>query len=1053
MEHLLTAAVKTLSKPLSSSTFTPEILIVQSKGMQRWLSMEFAKHFGVWANAKYPFPNRFVTDICDSIIPSLSQGKGFTPKVMRWKIAELLPGLLHLPQFDEIRGYLSTGSYETKLYQLSDKIADLFDQYTLYRGEMITKWCKGRGEGWQPLLWRAVVKETPGIHSQELQKQLVTALDDGDFNSGLLPERVTVFGISSLPRFHMDILAAISRITEVNLFVLSPCELYWGDILPGKASSGQQNEFVNEVEQWNPLLASMGRLGKDFSNLILDYEHLHGGGSDLYTPATGGSVLATIQNDLLLLRSGSDDQTTSSFSDDDNSISIHSCHSPLREVEVLHDNILQMFETLPGLKPGDILVMTPDIEAYTPFISAVFDSDPGEITRIPYAIADRSILSGNCCADALLSILALPGSRFEAPAIMDILNIEPVSTRFGMGKNEIETIRSWIEETRIRWGMDGAGRVRFGVPGYDDQTWQSGMDRLLLGVAMPEDDGSLFAGVLPYDAMEGEKIIIAGKFATFIEQLHETVISLEASRNIPEWVATLKEIVHGFFSEDDDSGDQLQPLYELFDELSEQCGLSGFKGELTLTTIVSWLSENLSARQRGVGFMTGGVTFCAMLPMRSIPFRVIAVIGMNDGDFPRQKRPAGFDLMAASPMPGDRSLRNEDRYLFLEALLSARDRLYISYVGQGIRDNSSIPPSVLVSELMDYLGNRCNLDEEGVIARFHTKHKLQPFSPDYFTPGKQLFSYSKEGYNALQSLKNRVGNIPEFLPIPLPDPPEEMLEINLDSLFAFYRNPCRFLLVNRLGIRPDETPAQLEKRETFSISHLDRYLLKDEIIRCAIDNRPPEELLPIARAKGLLPPAAQGDRAFRKAIDDIQPLVTRINDARSSGNQLTPLVVDVTVGRFRLKGSLDNIRTDNLLRYRPAAFNGQDAIRLWIEHLLLNHVLPCSYPSTSVMLSEDLTIRLDTVQNPVEILHELLETYWRGLCQPLHFFPKSSFSFAKTGSIEKAASIWEGEDYPEGSDPYYRIVFTGLNPLDEKFRQTSIKIIKPFLESLKGDEC
>lgn len=1047
MEHLLAAAINTLSKPLSGPPLTPEILVVQSKGMQRWLSMELAKNFGVWTNAKYPFPNRFVNEISSSILPESVLSGGFTPKVMRWKVMELIPGLVHLPQFAEIRNYLSTDAGESKLYQLSGKISDLFDQYTLYRGDMIDSWEKGGGEGWQPILWRAVVSETPGLHARAMQKELIRVLNKLKDPDGLLPERLTVFGISSLPRFHMDILAAISKFTEVNLFVLSPCELYWGDILPGKIFSRQQRESMESLEQWNPLLASLGRLGKDYSNLILDYEYLHGGGRDLYSPADGGSALADLQNDLLYLR-GDNTKLPSALPDNDRSISIHSCHSPLREIEVLHDHILLMFEALPGLKPGDILVMAPDIEIYAPYISAVFDSDGAEQGKIPYAIADRSVLSDNRFTDGFISILNLSGSRFDAPAIMDLLEMEPVQSRFNIKKHEMESIRLWIEETRIRWGMDGTERTQFGVPAYEDQTWLAGINRLLLGVAMPEDDGFMFADILPYDAMEGENIRTLGKFTAFVKTLHETTRDLNKYRNIESWTATLKDIVNRFFIEDDGSIGQLQVIFEAIDELSGQGELSGFKGEISLSNIISWLIDNLSTRQRGVGFMTGGTTFCAMLPMRSIPFRVIAMLGMNDGDFPRQSRPVGFDLIARNPVPGDRSLRNEDRYLFLEALLSARDRLYISYVGQGIFDNAAIPPSVLVSELLDYMGSRYHLDGTGAVNRFVTYHRLQPFSPAYFIANSSLFTYSQENFNALTALENRPENVPAFLPQPLPSPPEEMLEISLSSLLAFYRNPCRFLLANRLGIRPDEIPPPPESREAFSISPLDRYFLKDEIIRRTIANNHPEKLLAITRAKGILPPASQGDRTFKKSERDIQPLVTRISDAWSKGAPLPSLEIDITIGKFRLKGTLDNIRSDNMLRFRPSAFNGQDAIRLWIEHLLLNYSLSGPYPATTLMLTEDRTIRLEPVEDPVETLHELFEFYWRGLQTHLRFFPKSSYAYAENENMGNAISVWKEGDYPEGDDPYYRIVFAERDALNHEFRDIAVRIFKPFLNGI-----
>jgi len=1045
MEHLLEAAAALLANPLSGSPLTAETIIVQSKGMQRWLSMELAKRFGVWANARYPFPNKFVADICRSVLADKDDGSGFTPGVMRWKIMALLPGLMDRPQFAELKGYLSSGSRGMKLYQLAGKIADLFDQYTLYRGEMITSWEKGGGEGWQPILWRAVCAEAAGLHREALRKSFLTAIREHRADPALFPERLTVFGISSLPRFHMDILGAVATHTEVNLFVLSPCEVYWGDIVPGRVLCRLPAAETAGVDSGNPLLASLGRLGRDFSNLVLDYEYLHGGGRELYTPAEGESLLALLQNDLLRLQVG-EGSRAAVLTEGDRSITIHSCHSPMREVEVLFDNILEMFESLPGLKPRDILVMTPDIELYAPYIDAIFDGEGEQHKKIPYSIADRSILTDGRVAATFLAILTLGEGRFQAPTVMDILAADSVRSCFALTAAEIDLIRSWIEETRIRWGLNGAARESAGLPGYSEQSWSAGLDRLLLGLAMADDDGSLFADIIPYDAMEGGSIKTLGKLVTFVERLHGVVTEFCRARTVREWADFCRNVLDLFFLDEGENAGQTLAIYEILDELENLAGASGFNGDLDLAVIRAWLGEHITVRQRGLGFMTGGVTFCAMLPMRSIPFRVVTMLGMNDGDFPRQNRPAGFDLIARNPMPGDRSLRNEDRYLFLEALLSARDRLYISHVGQGARDNARIPPSVLVCELLDYLGQRLRLSETQLEGRIYQQQRLQPFSPAYFSGSGNLFTYSAENFKAVCGVTERLESVPEFITTPLPEPAAEMLEISIQSLLAFFRNPCRYLLTNRLGIRLDDIPPPLEEREPFAISPLDRYYLMGDIIRCTLEEGDVASLLPLARARGVLPPAAQGERAFETARCTAESLAGRVKAVIGDVEQLPPLDLDLAVGRFRIRGRLADIWPKNLVRYRTARFGGRDAIRLWLKHLLLNLAETGSYPATSVLITEDATIRLGPVARPLELLHELLEFYYTGLCRPLRFFPKSSFDYARKSSLESALNTWENGDYPEAADPYYRIVFAEREALNDEFRRLALAVFKPFNE-------
>ena len=381
---------------------------------------------------------------------------------------------------------------------------------------------------------------------------------------------------------------------------------------------------------------------------------------------------------------------------------------------MLYDHLLDWFARDPKLAPRDVLVMTPDIETYAPFIQAVFDSPEESSKRIPFSVADRGICSASQVVDAFLNLLSLPATRLEATSVLRILETEAVRVKFGLAESDLDIIRVWVRGTNIRWGQDAKQRESLGLPGLAENTWQQGMERLFAGYAMAGKGERMFQGVLPYDDVEGGSAEVLGHFAEYLKRLFDLVAKLRERRTIGEWEGVLLGALEAFFQPDESQVPETLLIRSTLRELASKAAEAGCVEPVDLAVILESLNQLLAEDRFGSGFITGGVTFCALKPMRSIPFKVICLIGMNDGAFPRTDRHLSFDLMAQKPRLGDRSLRADDRYLFLETLLSARERLHISYVGQSIRDNSEAPPSVLVSELLDYVAQAYELPGQDI---------------------------------------------------------------------------------------------------------------------------------------------------------------------------------------------------------------------------------------------------------------------------------------------------------------------------------------------------
>ncbi|MBI4774344.1 MAG: exodeoxyribonuclease V subunit gamma [Deltaproteobacteria bacterium] len=1056
LENLVSALAETLRVPLPSPLRT-EMIVVQSKGMERWVSLELAKRHRVAANLSFPFPNALIEVVFRVFLADPAEGSPFEPEVMTWRIMEVLSDPLRRRQFPDLDSYLSDDETGLKQLQMSIRIADLFDQYLLFRPEMILRWDNGSERHWQAVLWREVAAGTDRSHRATQRNRFFQHLHSREFIPGSLPERISVFGISYLPPFHLDILRGLASTVQVNLFLMNPTGEYWGDIV-SEREMRQYTVFPSEsgplhLEEGNSLLASLGRRGRAFFSLVSELED----STELEDFEDPGerSILACVQSDILHLRNRYYEQCRLSFDvESDRSIEFHSCHGTMREVEVLHDHLLGMFDEKPTLEPHHIMVMTPDVEVYAPFVRAVFGAPENESLRIPFRIADQSLRKEGLLAEPFLSILDLAAGRLGATDVLSILEAPAVRRTFGLSELDVDLIQRWIEETHIKWGVSASERAGMGLPAIPENTWSAGLDRLLLGYAMRGEGRRMFDGILPFDGIEGGEAIVLGSFVEFMDRIFQWRMALGNPHNLSEWAEMLEGILDDFFEPRDENEFEMRMLRRLISSLTEMEDRSGFSGTVAVEVVRSYLKRAFEREGFGLGFLAGGVTFCSMLPMRSIPFRVVCLLGMNDDSFPRKSSVLGFDLMAKAPRKGDRSRREDDRYLFLEAILSAREKLYISYVGQSIRDNSKIPPSVVVSELLDYVRQGFQAPGREAPSRWVCEHSLQAFNSMYFDPDGDLLSYSEENCGAARSLRAHVPQPFRFIASRLDDPGEEWRVVDVEQLCSFYANPCRFLLKQRLGVALDEEPALLDDRELFALDRLEEYVLKQELNEELISGADAEAFFARARASGRLPHGAAGICEYDRVENAASRFSERLRPIVELG-ALAPVEVNVPLAGFRLTARIDHLYPGALLHARCAKIKAQDRLRIWIHYLALGSSAHFDSSRKGILIGEDKTFVYRPPNQPERILETLLLRYWEGLCRPIHFFPEASLAFAgaaakdgKMGenALKAARRVWDAPWRPEAADRYYELCLRDSTPLDNEFEQLSQELFGPLLE-------
>ncbi|MDU0111797.1 exodeoxyribonuclease V subunit gamma [Psychrosphaera aquimarina] len=968
LEALVTLLSTQIKFPISDNALTPETILVHSPGMSQWLKLQIAEANGIAANIDFPLPSSFIWRLYQNLLPDVPAQSPFNKDRMTWKLYQLLPEHLNKPEFKSIADYLNSdkpiavecidhhsnenhfanqngkssseqiGSYEQlRLFQLAEKIADVFDNYLMYRPEWLEHWQQGhldlpkedivkgddiKGQQWQCILWQALVTFTDQqnqspLHRASMHKLLLDKLStiSTEELKVALPtslDRLFIFGISTLPTHQLEVLEALSQHIDVQILWLNPCSQYWGDILSDKTIArldSKQKQIaelnVNHKEDYfvtgNPLLASWGKVGRDYLDVLTNANiNITDVFIEPIAELDSFSSLEKIQNDILNLQYRGEqtpltpkqinsDHGKVLLTNDDDSILVHNCHSRIRELEVLKDQLLGWFEQDPTLLPKDILVMVPDVNQYAPFIESIFKSESSAITSgnnsshnqtIPFTISDRGGLEENPLLNTFIDLLLLPSSRFTVSELLDHLEVPAVMSTFNLSLSDINLLKQWIEQSQIKWAIDAKHKAKWQLPEIDLNTWVYGLKRMVLGVSLGEE--GLWNNILAYEKIEGLNQAILGKLLNYFSFLAELEQILNGDKTIEQWCELLEQFVTHLFTlgENEQQTEYqnkidvitIQKIRNSIAQLHVYLDERDYTGDINYHLIHHFFAQHLSESGVAQRFLAGRMNFCTLMPMRSVPFKVICILGLNDGDYPRHVDPISFDLVGLnSTRKGDRSRKLDERYLFLEAISSAREKLHLSFIGQSAKNNKELMPSVILSELIDYMQQSFIVDnpneKESIYDRVVIKHKLQPFNSGYFLNegGLSLYkSYSERWYqvcktqNSVQSnsavsdhfvhrssehdhsnnhqdpnLDRGDQNIEQFDPIKL-----QKDQIDLSELIEFWTHPIKYFYRRVLDIKLDLNKDVLSDHEVFQHDGLQKYKNQSALLDLFLFNNP-----------------------------------------------------------------------------------------------------------------------------------------------------------------------------------------------------------------------
>ncbi len=1094
-DRLADGLAEALLGPLDDP-FTPEVVAVPTRGIERWLTQRLStrlgttaagRHDGVCANVEFPFPGRLILGALAAATGIEPDEDPWLPAHSVWPLLEVVDECLNEPWLTTLERHLNgarAGPEDPpRRFSVVRHLAELFDRYGVHRAEMIRGWAESSAPGgedvWQAELWRRLRAR---IGRPSPAERLTGACERIRSDATLLdlPSRLSVFGLTRLPRSYLDVLAAIAELRDVHLFILHPSPALWGkvdDELRRGPPIRRRREDRTAALPANRLLASWGRDARELQLVLAGAGAVATDNRNPPPEPQPPTLLARLQADIAHdrrppgppLPGGPDPRPL--LDPQDRSLELHSCHGRARQVEVLRDAILHLLEDDPTLEPRDVIVMCPDIETFAPLIQAIFgagvrpQSETGETDEdadqmaparpdLRVRLADRSLRQTNPVLSVIARLLELADQRATASQLLDLAAREPVRRRFGFDDDELSQLQDWIAATGIRWGFDAPHREPFKLGGLRTGTWRKGLDRVLAGVAMTEEARHLVAGVLPLDDVESGAIDLAGRFAEYVDRARVATDELTGAQSVGEWAVAIGRAADALTATSESTAWQRRELDRMLDEVTADSIREDrpSPAQLELADVRALLADRLRGRPTRANFRTGHLTVCTLVPMRSVPHRVVCILGLDDGEFPRRAHRDGDDLMLHDPRVGDRDARSEDRQMLLDALLAATERLIITYTGNDERTNVRRPPAVPVGELLDAVEHTVRPSARpGATVREQILvcHPLQPFDPRNFTAGALIpagpFSFDRQALEGALAITGPRSSPPAFLPERLP--PVDTAVIELDRLIRFVERPIRALLRDRLGLIVSESYEEVLDAIPVELDPLERWGVGQRLLEGVLGGAELSDCVSAEQARGLLPPGHLGRHALVQIRDVVRQIAARAAEIAPG----SPSSVDVNLvlpdGRT-LAGTVTGVCDETVRVVSYSRVKPRDRLRAWVRLLALTAARPEQGFSAAVVgraradaydaevttarippLGEDRAARRTAALGH---LQTLIDLYERGMCEVLPLTSEASAAYAlarATGAEGTAAArkAWESSyDFDrEDRDPEHRRVFGG----------------------------
>ncbi len=1068
-DRLAEALAALLADPLADP-FGEELVLVPARGVERWLSQRLSHHLGrgaaddgVCAGVRFRSPRSLIAEIT-GLAHAHGADDPWAPDALVWPLLAVVDTSAGEEWCRALGAHLGHGQSgeegelrRGRRYAVARRLARLFASYAVQRPRLLADWEAGidsDGAGaridpdllWQPELWRRLVAAV-GAPSPVLRQARVLEQLRGGSGAVDLPERLSLFGHTRIALTEVELLAALGEHRDVHVWLPHPSDALW-IALTGLSGAVPRREDTSHLATGHPLLASLGRDVRELERTLLVQQPVVEP-VEPTDPDHRASLLSWLQADIA--GNATVDPTTRHLADGDHSVQVHACHGPARQVEVLREVLLGLLADDETLEPRDILVMCPDIEAYAPLIEAAFGmgeavagGHPGQLLQV--RLADRALSQTNPLLAVLGKLLDLAGGRAEASAVLDLVAAEPVRRRFGLADNDLETITGWVEQAGVRWAYDEQHRAPYGLEGYVQNTWRFGLDRVLAGVAMSDDaqaDGPGWIGTtLPLDDVGSTSIELAGRLAELLDRLQSVTDRLGGSHPVDDWLDTLREGLDSLTAVARGEEWQTSQVQRELTALAGAAELSEGAIELRLPDVRALMAERLTGQPTRANFRTGSLTVCTMVPMRSVPHRVVCLLGLDDGVFPRAPAVDGDDVLARTPLTGERDLRSEDRQLLLDAILAASERLVVTYSGANETTGQPRPPAVPLGELLDALDDTAT----GGRSRALVRHPLQSFDARNLR-GPVPFSFDRAALEGARAAAGKRVPVASLATAVLP--PRAQADVELASLVRFFLHPVRAFLRDRLGVAQLDEGEQVADGLPVELDNLEQWGVGDRLLGDLLRGRTPDQALATEWRRGVLPPGRLGWRLGGRLRDDAAPVAEMVESVTQGQ---PPRAVDVDVdlgGGRRLRGTVTGLHGDRVVISTFSRLGPRQWLEAWIPLLALCATHPGRPWSAGAVgrgekgrygAADEAVARVAfaSVDEAADLLLELVATYDAGMCAPLPLPLRTGHAWATrrrpgndAAARQNAGFAWLSTKFPgENADPAHVAVWGSEAPLE-----------------------
>jgi len=1073
-DALATALAELLATPLDN-VFAEEVVAVPARGVERWLTQQLSHRLGrragrddgICAGVLFPSPAALLNEVVHG--PD-RRTDPWAPDALVWPLLEIIDESAGQAWFQTLGRHLGVGAPPEeqqhrmgRRYAVARRLAGLFDSYAGNRPRMLADWARrqdtdGFGRrlpddlAWQAQLWRLVRDRIEGLDPVERRLAAAAHLRQHPEATDL-PERLSLFGATRLPHSQLDLLSALAVHRNVHLWLPHPSPELWTTIGNGQPDFRRRDDQTVTLPR-HPLLASLGRDSRELQLTLNTVEHAH-----LHHPPAPrpNTLLGQLQTNIR------DDRPPGSATmrlvPTDSSVQVHACHGPARQVDVLREVLVGLLADDPTLEPRDVLVMCPDIEVYAPLIAAAFGladvvpeakAHPAHQLRV--RLADRALTQTNPLLATVARLLALADGRVSASEVLDLTSWPPVRRRFGFDDDDLDQLSRWVAQSGVRWGLDAEHRAPFGLQRFQQNTWRTGTNRILLGVAMADEGQNRLGLALPLDDVDSGDVDLAGRLAELLNRLQRALDSLTGTRPLRHWLDCLTEAVDCLTAVQAVDGWQQTEVRRELNDVAEAAGQRVSSMLLTLPDVRALLKGRLGGRPTRANFRTGTLTVCTMVPMRSVPHRVVCLLGLDDGVYPRNPRPDGDDILARDPAIGERDGRSEDRQLMLDAILAATEHLVITYTGADERTGAIRPPAVPLGELLDSL-------EETAVAtsgsrvrdQILVRHPLQPYDARNVTRGalgrRGPFSYDVVALQGAQAAARPRRAPPPFLAAPLP--PRPPLDVDLADLTALLVHPARGFLRQRLDVATPFEDDEPSDSLTVELDHLQQWGVGERLLRDRLSGVDDAACRQAEWLRGVLPPGPLGQETLDGLLSEVGPLVDRTGDLLMPERRTVDVAIPLE-GDRQLRGTIAGVHGTAVVSVGYSKLGPKQQLSVWIALLALAAAHP-ERPWTAVAVGRGEPGRPRSATfGPLDqskartFLSQLVDLYDRGLREPLPLPLKTSVAYATAAArldgLDRALFLarraWATDKFPgEDADAAHAVVWGPAAPIEVLLQQ------------------